>query len=60
MHYEAIRERAGDGTLYEVIDLNGKVVSIAPMALTAARRDAEFRTADAANERDMLAITERE
>ena len=35
------RERAGDGTLFEVTDIRGRVVSAHPMAWTAAHRLAE-------------------
>lgn len=44
--YDVIRERAGDGTLYEVANLAGKVVSAHPMALSAARALAEQYDAD--------------
>lgn len=59
MKYEVIKERAGDGTLCEVRDLTGKVVSRYPMTRNAAERYAEFLNADAQNERDQLAVTER-
>lgn len=44
--YDVVRERAGDGTLYEVVNLAGKVVSAHPMALSAARELAELYDAD--------------
>lgn len=55
-----VRERAGDGTLYEVADLTGRVVSPYPMAYQAAVELAELRDADADMERQQLAVTERE
>lgn len=53
------RERAGDGSLWEVTDLRGKVVSAHPMARPAAVRLAEQLDADATQERRMLAVSER-
>lgn len=50
MKYRVIRERAGDGTLYEVENLAGKVVSAHPMALSAANALAEAYELDDAHE----------
>lgn len=51
MSYEVIRERAGDGSLYEVVDARGRVVSPYPMARNAAQRLADHRNTDEAIER---------
>jgi hypothetical protein len=45
--YRVIRERAGDGTLYEVADLAGKVVSRHPMNNAAEVREMQWRNIDA-------------
>ncbi len=59
-HFEATKERGGDGTLSEVVDNQGRVVSPYPMSYTAAVRYAEFRNADSRAEHDALLVTERE
>jgi hypothetical protein len=45
--YTVIRERAGDGTLYEVIDPSGRVVSAHPSNWRAAHALAVFMAHDA-------------
>jgi hypothetical protein len=44
--YDVIRERAGDGTLYEVANLAGKIVSVHPMSLRAANELADLYDGD--------------
>lgn len=44
--YTVIRERAGDGTLFEVADIRGRVVSAHPSACRSALAFAEFLEAD--------------
>lgn len=49
--YSVAPERAGDGTLYEVRDLTGRVVSAHPCSLRAAQALADHLEADAEDER---------
>lgn len=57
--YTVIRERAGDGTLFEVTDIRGRVVSAHPSAWRAAHSFAEFLEADSDMERQQLSVSER-
>lgn len=56
--YLVARESAGDGTLWEVVDPRGRVVSTYPMALRAAERYAADCAADDAIERQQLRAAE--
>jgi hypothetical protein len=49
--YVVTKERAGDGTLFEVTDIRGKVVSAYPMAWRAAYQLAVHLECDRAMER---------
>lgn len=53
--HSVIPERAGDGTLYEVADLSGRIVSAHPCARRAAVALAEHLDCDAENEGKQLA-----
>lgn len=59
-HYAVIPERAGDGSLYEVTNIAGRVVSAHPCAWRAAVSLAQHLDSDYDLERRMLSVTERE
>jgi hypothetical protein len=58
--YTVIRERAGDGTLFEVADIRGRVVSASPRNWRSAHALAEFLDADREMENMQLNATERD
>lgn len=58
--YTVIRERAGDGSLFEVADIRGRVVSASPRNWRSCMALAEHLEADAYAERCQLMVDERE
>lgn len=58
--HTVIPERAGDGTLYEVADLSGRIVSAHPCARRAAVELADFLDDDREMETMQLMGSERE
>lgn len=59
-NFAVLPERAGDGSLYEVADLTGRIVSAHPCAWRAAVDLAQHLDDDRPNELAQLAASDRE